>query len=203
MPKILRTHHQVRQVCCGINPARYVAKESQSIRGSIFSDLDIDRCIAQEQRVENKKGGMMLTSWFSRASVPSSLTATQAEHALLGVLVPVLPDILKGFYAWIQSTSELSAIVLKSANGRSMEQMINHLTKAQIHHWSKRLEEGDNTAYRERIQVIGNTHMRIGLPLQFFVQGYRYILIEGNKILQPLLHKIRSVLPYWKHSIGW
>lgn len=118
-----------------------------------------------------------------------SLTLREAEHALAPVLAPLLPGLLASFYQWLTQTSDLAKIVQQSANGRSMEQMMQHLTKSQIHHWMTRLEAGDNADYRKRIQIIGNTHMRIGLPLQFFINGYRHILVQGSVLLAPALAK--------------
>lgn len=127
--------------------------------------------------------------FFNSKKIIPPLSLTNAEHALLEVLMPILPGILRGFYEWISSTPDLLRIVQTTAQGRSYDQIVNHLTKAQIHHWQKRLEEGENTAYRDRIRIIGDTHMRIGLSLQFFVQGYRYILVEGSKALEAPLAK--------------
>lgn len=115
------------------------------------------------------------------------LSVREAESLLLGYLSPLLPGILEGFYAWILATPKLKGIVEQTRGSRSVGQLVEHLTSAQIAHWSKRLQEGPNENYHARIKAIGDAHMRIGLTLDFFIDGYRYILSESTARLDPVL----------------
>jgi len=126
------------------------------------------------------------------------------EVLLHGRLQVLLPHVLSRFYDWIRETPDLLAILVGASGGRSIDQMVAHLTKAQMHHWLDRLENGDSDAYRERILRIGAAHMRIGLPLDYFLQGYRFILHEctlglvgemnGKPLLPPMLAAFENLV---------
>lgn len=120
---------------------------------------------------------------------PAVYSEREAEALLAAYLKPILPGLLKEFYGWVVETPTLKELVLKTMGSRGVEGMVAHLTQAQVNHWTKRLEDGDNEAYRARIAKIGHTHMRINLDLDFFIQGYRLILVEGTRLIKPALRK--------------
>ncbi len=113
----------------------------------------------------------------------SRLTGREAELELNTVLTDILPDLLKGFYDWIMETPDLRQILMANLHGKTVPQVVDHLSTAQMHHWTTRLAEGANEAYFARSRLIGQTHMRIGLNVDFFVQGYMYILAHGTERL--------------------
>jgi uncharacterized protein YoxC len=111
------------------------------------------------------------------------LGGQEADQALYTYLEPVIGEVLKGFYEWLMKNTELKRILEAHKGGRTNEQMVKYLTDAQSKHWLSRLQNGEGAEYQERIRRIGDAHMRIGLKLDFFIQGYRYILTEATTLL--------------------
>lgn len=132
-------------------------------------------------------------SLLTRKDTTIILPPEAADAALHKHLAPVLTQVLAGFYEWIRTNPRLFAILEANRGTRSMEQMINHLTKAQANHWLSRLKDGDGPEYKQRINRIGDAHMRIGLDLSFFIEGYRYILTESTSRIWKETEKSREL----------
>ncbi|PIZ31865.1 MAG: hypothetical protein COY40_00630 [Alphaproteobacteria bacterium CG_4_10_14_0_8_um_filter_53_9] len=107
----------------------------------------------------------------------------RGDQLLLEELEPVLTGVLDIFYSWLVNQNHLKAIVESVSGKRSISEMVAHLKDKQRVHWVGRLREGENDAYFKRIEIIGDTHRRIGLGLESFIQGYTVVLREGTQAL--------------------
>ena len=83
-------------------------------------------------------------------------------------LEPQLPDILEGFYTFVQKVPELA----QKLEGKSIENLKN----AQTNHWLKGLTSGCDEDYQKQVEAIGNAHERIGLNPAHYMGGYNYIM---------------------------
>lgn len=124
-------------------------------------------------------------------------TLRDAELLLLTYLDPILPASLTAFHAWMLTTPTLKSFIEKTmtSTGERAEQIAARLTGALHNHWRKRLQDGDGDAYRARLSIIGPMHARIGVPMTFFIDGYRLLLIECQNRLEPALAKLPQERP--------
>lgn len=124
-------------------------------------------------------------------------TLRDAELLLLTYLDPILPPAITAFHTWILTTPTLKSFIEKTmtSTGERADQITARLTGAMHNHWRKRLQDGDGDAYRARLSIIGPMHARIGVPMTFFIDGYRLLLIECQNRLEPALAKLPQERP--------
>jgi methyl-accepting chemotaxis protein len=83
------------------------------------------------------------------------------------VVLPVLPDILSGFYEHVSSVSALARLVGTETH---------RLKRAQETHWERLFSGRFDSAYFDGVKTIGLVHNKIGLEPRWYIGGYSYVL---------------------------
>ncbi|GGB37050.1 chemotaxis sensory transducer [Roseibium aquae] len=78
-----------------------------------------------------------------------------------------LPEVLKGFYAHVESVPHLADMV---------DGQVPRLIKAQTHHWEALFREGPTETYFSNARRVGLAHVRIGLAPSWYIGGYSFTL---------------------------
>jgi len=94
--------------------------------------------------------------------------------ALLPLLEERLPEVLNGFYDYIQGFA-LPASLFRDASHREQAKGL------QIKHWTLIASGNFDAAYVESVRKIGLTHKRIGLEPRWYIGGYAYIISELSR----------------------
>ncbi|GHB40534.1 chemotaxis protein [Pseudovibrio japonicus] len=100
---------------------------------------------------------------------------TKAQvKAVWPLLEEHFPDILTRFYKHIEKTPRLAPLIVGKTD---------NLRKTQTNHW-KMIFKGDlDNAYFESIDRIGKVHVKIGLPPDWHIGGYNFVMSEVTQLL--------------------
>ncbi|GEN62460.1 methyl-accepting chemotaxis protein [Acetobacter oeni] len=96
-----------------------------------------------------------------------------------GDIAATLPRALDEFYARIEKTPDLSSFF-------SCKAQITHARTEQMKHWHSIVTDRFRADYLRRVEKIGATHARIGLPTRWYIAG-NSLLIEA--IIGDLIRK--------------
>ncbi|MEM9630934.1 MAG: globin-coupled sensor protein [Pseudomonadota bacterium] len=106
------------------------------------------------------------------------LRLSEDDRAMARSLWPAiekeLPEILKAFYAHVDTVPHLAALVGEQQS---------RLVKAQLAHWKTLFFEGTSRNYLERSERIGLAHVRIGLDPSWYIGGYSFALTHLTHVL--------------------
>ena len=104
---------------------------------------------------------------------------TKSERTLLAEFFPTverhLDGILQRFYLKLSTIPHLSAMFDTSERQK-------HAAKAQASHWKRMFTAGDDPAYFESVQRIGEVHNTLGLETSWYIDGYTRITVELHRL---------------------
>ncbi len=104
---------------------------------------------------------------------------SSSERKLLAAFFPVveasLPGILERFYEKLSGVPHLAAMF-----GSAQRQ--KHAAGAQAAHWKRMFTAGDDPAYFESVQRIGEVHNTLGLETSWYIDGYTRITAELHRL---------------------
>lgn len=97
-------------------------------------------------------------------------------HAAGRVVIPRLDEILENFYSDILSNPAEARFFRSKA-------MMAHAKKGQKAHWENMLSGEYNARYFATADIIGVTHFRIGLPMDWYFSSYSQVGAEIQLVL--------------------
>ena len=104
---------------------------------------------------------------------------TESERTLLAEFFPVvekhLDGILERFYQKLSSIPHLAAMFTSTESQ-------SRAARAQASHWKRMFTAGDEAAYFESVQRIGEVHNKLGLETSWYIDGYTRITAELHKL---------------------
>ena len=104
---------------------------------------------------------------------------TKSERTLLSEFFPIvekhLDGILERFYQKLSGIPHLAAMFNTSDRQK-------HAAKAQASHWKRMFTAGDDPAYFDSVQRIGEVHNKLGLETSWYIDGYTRITAELHKL---------------------